>query len=453
MSGYDVDELLDGQMVRSSTFVFLLVAALALVSDGFDIAAIGFVAPELVRAWNLPRAAMVPVLSAGLWGLLVGGPLLGFLGDRFGRKRAVVAGLAWAGVLTLLCMEASSLRELVVLRFLAGAGLGGVISNVIALTAEAAPKRLRGRFIILVSLGVPAGFALPGLVGAALVPRFGWPSLFLAGGVLPLAAALTVALVVPESIKFLAHRGGRDEAVRRIARRIRPDLLIEPGARITLARNIPAAASGSFRKLFAGRLALATPLLWVAVAANQMVNFFAITWLPTLLQSAGSSTVQASLFASAFAISGIVGALTLTMVIDRFGAVPNIVLFVAGVPLVAAMGVAGLPPWLSVAVIAAAGFCVTGNNAGANTTMGTIYPTAIRAAGIGWAQGVGRVGSLVAPLVGGILLESEIPVTEALFAPALFLAVGAVAWTGLAAICIRRFGGVRLREFALTEAG
>lgn len=446
----DLDALIDGQKIRRSTVVLLAIAILAMLCDGFDLAAIGYVGPELVKGWHVSPAELVPMFSAGIVGMLFGAPLLGFAGDRFGRKTAILVGLGVIGVFTLLGMAASTLPQLVVLRFLAGIGLGGVIPNIIALTAEAAPRHLRGRFIVIVNFGVPAGIALPGLVSAALVPSFGWPVLLLVGGLLPLAAAALVALVLPESIKYLAQRGGQDDKVRRLAAALRPDVPIPAGVRFSASRSHGSAsgavASGSPRGLFAGGLAGITPLLWLALAANQMANFFSLSWLPTLLQSMGSSTTHAGVNASLFSIGGLLGGLCLTFIVDRLGVIPMVLLFLLGVPLMAAIGTPELPPWALAAVIAGAGFCVTGINFSMGATLGTIYPTPVRSMGTGWAQAAGRLGSLAAPLIGGALLSLHLPMRELLFAPAGALAIGAAASAALTVLCVRRFGGCRLDE-------
>ena len=456
----DLDSLIDGQKVRPATAMFLLVATLAMLADGFDLSAIGFVAPELVKQWHVAPAALAPMFSAGIFGLLLGAPLLGFVGDRFGRKTALLAGLGIVGVFTLATMAGRSLPQFVVLRFLTGIGLGGVIPNVIALTAEAAPRRLRGLFIVIVNFGVPAGIAIPGLTAAALVPRFGWPALLLVGGLLPLLTAVLIALLVPESIKFLAQRGGRDEEVRRLAVRLRPSQPLAPDLRVSdwrvsdwrapdgriAAARAPAAASGSPKGLFADGLAAITPMLWLALAANQMANFFSLSWLPTLLQSMGASTTQAGVNASLFSIGGVAGGVCLTFVVDRLGVIPMIVLFLLGIPLMAGIGTPDLPPAVFAAVIAGAGFCVTGINFSMSATLGTIYPTPVRSLGTGWAQAAGRIGSLAAPVIGGALLGLHLPMQDLLLAPAAALAVGAVAAGVLAVLCVRRFGGCRLDE-------
>ncbi len=298
----NLEDVVDGQKVGSPAIMFLVIGTLVMLSDGFDLSAIGYVGPELVKEWHIAPSQLVSVFSAGIFGLLFGAPLFGFVGDRFGRKRAILLGLCVFGGLTLVTMAATSLPQFVALRFLTGVGLGGVIPNVIALTAEVAPKRLRGMFIVIVNFGVPAGIALPGFVAAGLVPQFGWPVLLFVGGVLPLAIATLVVFALPESIKYLANRGNRVEEVNRLARVLRPDLAIDGSTRFMVPANDPASVAGSPKTLFQGGLVAITPLLWVALAANQMSNFFSLTWLPTLLQSAGASTSQAGLSASLRAV-------------------------------------------------------------------------------------------------------------------------------------------------------
>ena len=447
--GIDLDDAIDGQKVRRASVVLLIVATLALLSDGFDIASIGYIGPELVKTWHVTRGELVPVFSAGIFGLLLGAPLLGFLGDRFGRKTAILVALGVVAGCTLATLAASTLTAFAALRFLTGVGLGGLIPNIVALVAEAAPKRRRGMFIVIVNFGVPAGISLPGLVAAALVPAYGWPVLLLVGGLLPLAVMGLVAVCARESIKFLVQRGGRDDQVRRMLAVIRPDL---PAGAVRLQpKAVAPLASGSPAGLFAGGLAVITPLLWLALAANQMANFFSLTWLPTLLQSAGATTSQAGVNASLFSIGGLLGGLCLTLIVDRLGVLPMVVLFLIGVPTMAAIG-HPLPPYAAGLVIAGAGFCVTGVNFTMGATLGVIYPTPVRAMGTGWCQAMGRLGSLAAPLIGGALLGLNLPFQDLLLVPAGSLAIGAVASIAIALLCRRRFGGLRIGDRAWVSA-
>ena len=445
----DLDEAIDGQRIGARTAPLLIVALLALVCDGFDLSAMGYVVPELVKTWGLEPARFVSAFSAGIIGMMIGGPLLGYYGDRLGRRRVIVWGLLAIGLTTLATMAAQSVSYLVVLRFLTGIVLGGVIPNVAALVAELAPNRARGRMLVAVTLGMPLGIAIPGLAAGLVVPALGWPGLLLLGGLLPLAVAFAARAILPESPKYLLERAGDAERALQVVRGLRPDLAI--GDDTGLVTAAPVEWRGSAGQLFAGSLMLATPLLWLCQAANQMANFFSLTWLPTLLQSAGESTAHAGANASLFALGGLGAGALLLFVIDRLGVVPLVAMFLIGTPLVGLMASAELGPALHAAIIAGAGLCVTGINFSLTALLPIFYPTAIRSLGTGWTQGAGRLGALAAPVVGGILLEQGIPTNELTFAPAVLMGIGALASLVLATVCFRQFGGTRVGEFGVAH--
>lgn len=441
----DLDELIDSQKNLRRLAPIICVAVLALLCDGFDLAAMGYIVPELVKEWQLAPAQFVSAFSAGIVGMMVGGPLLGLLGDRLGRRKVIVLGLGAIGLATLATMAAQTVQHLIVLRFLTGVGLGGVIPNVGALIAELTPRHVRGRTLVFVTLGMPLGIALPGLVAGMLLPLFGWPALLLVGGLMPLAVAMLALAIVPESPKFLLTQGRQSGAVRNIVQRLRPDVSISDNTTFSVRRQ--ETVGGSARQLFAGSLVVVTPLLWICQAANQMANFFSLTWLPTLLQSAGATTAQAGTHSSLFALGGLGAGVVLIFAIDRLGVVPLVVMFVLGVPLVSAMASSDLGPVLHGAVIAGAGLCVTGINFGLVALLAIFYPTSIRSLGTGWTQAAGRVGGLAAPVVGGYLLNRNIPISQLTLAPTILLAVGAVSAIVLAWLCFRQFGGTRIAEF------
>ena len=405
-----------GVDVRAAV-VFLVVATLAMISDGYDLAVMGLIAPELIKTWHVAPADLVPALSAGVIGLLVGAPTLGYVGDRLGRKPAMLICLGMMGVFSLLNALAGNLSQFVVLRFLTGVGLGGLSPVLMAAAAETAPRRLRGLFVIIVNFGVPAGFAVPGWTAALLVPRFGWTALLIVGGVMPIAVAGLCYVFVREPTAAPAARH-------------------DPPAR---ADGLP-----RWRELFAGKFALITPMCWLLLAANQFTNFFTLSWLPTLLQIAGLDTAQAGMDASFYAIGGIAGGVVLTVFIDRLGAIPLIVLFLFGAPAVAAIGAVNPGSLSLVAAVAAAGFCVTGNNFATNAVLGMIYRRHIRALGMGAAHAVGRLGSLAAQVVGGLLFAWHMTMQDMYLTPAVVLLVGAVASIVLVVMCRREFGNHRL---------
>ena len=288
---------------------------------------------------------------------------------------------------------------------------------------------------------------MPGLVAATLGPLFGWRAFLLVGGLMPLLVAVAGMVVLSESPKFLAGCRGRDAALRRAVREIRPDLRIESGTAIILAAMGPA-RRGSMRALFTGDFALVTPLLWLCQAANQMANFFALTWLPTLLQAGGAGAAHGGATASLFALGGLISGIVLLLLLDRIGVVPVLILFAVGAPLVAAMALPGLSSSLHAVVILGAGVCVTGVQIGLTALLGIFYPTSIRSSGVGWTQAAGRVGALAAPLVGGLLLSLDAPMSSLPLAPSALMVLGTLGCAVLVWRCRRRFGGFAPAEFS-----
>lgn len=454
VASMDVYEVVDGQKIGRAAIIFTLVATLVLVSDGFDLAAMGYIAPALIEDWGITPAQLVPALSASIIGMMIGGPLAGMLGDRFGRKRLMLGGLALTSLSTLAMMLVGSVGAIEMLRFVTGLGLGAIVPNAVALVAELTPQRHRGRALTLVASGVIVGTSLPGFTVAALAPHFGWRSILLVGGILPLVAAFLAALFIPESIKYLVARGGREGEVRHIARKLRPDLTIGDDARFF----VPAAAQESgglvpVKYLLRGDFRVVTPMLWIIQITVQMAGFFALTWLPTLLQAAGATVAQAGISTSFYSVGGFCSMLLLLFVMNRFGVFALVLLLLAGAPFVAVMALPGLPTIVHGAIIAGAGFCVHGAQLAITVLLGLFYPTGLRSSGVGWTQAIGRIGSLAAPLVGALLLEMAVTMRFFPLAPALLLLVGALASAMLAILCMRKFGGLRSGEFsALTES-
>ena len=202
-----VEQLVDEQRLGWFNLNLFLWSFLAMFGDGYDITAMAFAAPELVRDWGLHPASLGPAFSASLVGILFGAPLLGYVGDRHGRKPAIIAGCLIYGLCTLAIMWSSSLHQIIVLRFLTGLGIGGLMPNTISLNAELSPRRLRATLTVLMFTGITLGSGAPSLVAAWLVPRYGWEVLFLVGGAVPLLVAVGLYLALPESIKYLAQFG------------------------------------------------------------------------------------------------------------------------------------------------------------------------------------------------------------------------------------------------------
>jgi AAHS family 4-hydroxybenzoate transporter-like MFS transporter len=446
----DVRQLVDEQRIGIFNITIVVVSTLLMTCDGYDIFAAAFVAPELVKEWHVAPSALGPFLTASVVGLLFGAPLLGYFGDRFGRKKAIIIGTLFYGGFTLLATPATSLHQLMVLRFVAGLGIGGVIPNVIALNAEFAPKRLRAAFIIITQFGIPAGQALGGMVSGLWVPAHGWRVVFFLGGVVPLLLTLVAYFLLPESIKYLVLQASRVAEVRRIATILRPELPHPEDAQFVIPSS--AVTTGiSPLKLFSAGLASMTALLWLVQIALQVANFFMISWLPLLLRSAGATRSHTAVSTSLYSIGGMIGGTLMLFLVDRFGAIPIVAMFALGVPVVVRLGVPGLPTVVVLGAAAGAGFCIISINFGMNAVMGMIYPTAIRSNGVGWTMAVGRIGSLSGSVLGGLLLGMHLSQRQLFLAPAIFLGIGAVLCALFLRLCIRRFRGYRLDEAPVRE--
>ena len=199
----DVTRLIDEQKIGSFTIRLVFLSFVIMLTDGYDLLAASYGAPALISAWHVNPAALGPVFSAIPLGMVVGSPLLGWLGDKIGRRRTVILGTLIYGVFTLFCAGATSISELMVLRFITGIGLGGMLPNITALNAEFAPKRVRATLVVLMFMGVTAGSTLPALVVAAF-PPYGWQGLYIIGGVVPLLLSIVLFFWLPESLKYLS---------------------------------------------------------------------------------------------------------------------------------------------------------------------------------------------------------------------------------------------------------
>ncbi len=399
-----VNDIIDSRPVSRFQAMTILLCGLVLLLDGFDTQAMGFLVPPIAEELGIPLPAFGPVLSAGLFGLMLGAMGSGPIADRWGRKWAIIVSSLVFGSFSLLTPQANTVGELVALRFLTGLGLGGAMPNVVALASEYAPKRLQPILVTLIFVGMGGGAVLASLVGGALIPIWGWRSVFYVGGILPIALALLLVKLLPESVRFLTVRGGDPRRVHAIMQRIAPDLGNTPLAPTPANRHTGVAV----KHLFTEGRAMGTLLLWVPFFMNLLILYFILSWLPSLLRQAGMPVTAGITAVLSFSIGGIVGTILQGPLMKALGVFPAILgEFIAslGLVILAAQIFANFPVMMTVTFVL--GVTVQGAQAGINALSAMYYPTVIRSTGVGWALGVGRIGSIIGPFIGGLMLAAQ----------------------------------------------
>lgn len=429
----DVQAFIDERGLGRFQLRVVALCAVCMLLDGFDAQAIGYVAPSIVQAWHVSRASLTPVFAAGLVGLMLGALGFGPVADRVGRRPVLLACVLAFGLASLATATADSVRSLVAFRFLTGLGLGGAMPNAIALTTEYGPRRIRHTTVMLMFCGFSLGAALGGVAAAALIARFGWKAVFLVGGAVPCAALALLVPLLPESIRYLVVRGDRGARVAGILGRIDPGAPLDPGAAFTVEER--ASGGPAVKGLFTEGRARFTLLVWVLFFMSLLDLYLLTSWLPTIIHGAGVTVRRAVLVTALFQVGGIAGAIVLGRLFDRYAPFRSLALTYLGAgAFVLLVGAVATSPALLAAAVFGAGFCVVGGQIGANALTADSYPTAIRSTGVGWALGIGRIGSIVGPIVGGALLSLEWPIREIFLVAAAPMAIAALAAFAIAAL-------------------
>jgi AAHS family 4-hydroxybenzoate transporter-like MFS transporter len=425
----NVAQIIDGQRVGAFQVRAFLLCAAVLFVDGFDVQSITYVAPSISRAWNLPRGALGPTFSAGLFGVMLGALLLAPLADRIGRRRVIIWSCIAFGLCTLLTVWVGSLTSLLVLRFFTGLGLGAALPNAIGLASEYAPHKRRASIVMFVASGISLGAIAAGMAAAQLISTVGWRAVFVVGGVLPLLLAAALFRWLPESIRFAALIPQGQAEAKRLLREIKRDLGSDADVRIESGDTEGGRATVA--DLFKNQRGHATVLLWIAFFMSLLNVYLAINWLPTSLNASGFTVTQAAVITSMYHVGGVVGTYACGLLMDRLG--PHVILIFAF--LLAAAGfytfatAPSMAQWSTTLLLMATGFGVIGGQVGITTLASMIYPVAMRSTGLGWALGVGRVGSIVGPTIGGLMLATGLDAKHVYFVCIVPALVGALAVT------------------------
>lgn len=396
----NVAELIEGKLARPQIVIALWLCTL-MVLEGYDMQTLSFATPAILREWHVSRADFGAVLSAHLAGYLVGALVLSFFGDRIGRKNIIVAGAVIFGAFTFAAGFSTSPLELGIWRFGAGIGLGGAIPTGIALAAEYMPRRVRATTIGLMFVGYNVGAAAGGFIAAWTIADYGWPWVFYIGGIAAIPMFIGISLAIPESVRFLIIKGAPVSDVAAIVQQLRPRADLSDVTRYLAGEE---SRKNSPASLFEDGRALVTILLWLSFIASFTGHYFITGWMPTVLSDDGLSIAEANSAMGFFQLGGAIGSFLIAFLLDRVGIRVVALTFLAATPVVAVLGMQ-MPYSVLLTNMLIAGIGVLGGQIGLNALAGTIYPTYMRATGAGWGLGVGRVGSVAGPIIGGLLLS------------------------------------------------
>jgi MFS transporter, AAHS family, 4-hydroxybenzoate transporter len=430
-SAIDVGALLDQSPWTAQQKRWTLLAALAIIFDGFDIQILGFAIPSLIREWHVARSAFGPVLALGLAGMAVGSPVAGYFGDRFGRRTALIGCVILFGLATVASSFVNGVTGLAVLRVLTGMGAGGALPNAAALSAEFAPLRRRHAAVLLTIVCVPLGGMIGGVIASQVLPALGWRALYMIGGLTPLAFALLLWLALPESPRFLARdpadRQRLTELLRRMGHAADSASTYEDRTKVTADGRAP------IRTLLGPALARDTVGLWIAYFFCLGSIYVMFGWLPTLLTSQGISLATATTGLAVYNLGGVCGVVVWTFLINAFGSRGPMLAGALGTAASAVMVLlipfhANSNPVFLLAAIGLNGLLANAVQTSMFALAAHVYPTAVRASGVAYAAAMGRTGGVISSLFGAVLIQAGPVVFWWAIAAAMVVAFAGLAW-------------------------
>jgi AAHS family 4-hydroxybenzoate transporter-like MFS transporter len=412
----DVQAFLNEHPFSPFQWLIFALCFCVVLMDGFDTAAIGYIAPSLISEWGVERSALGPVLSAALFGLVVGSLSAGPLADRFGRKTVLSIAVLIFGLACLASAFSAGLNQLVAWRFVTGVGLGAAMPNAVTMMNEYCPEARRATLTNAMFCGFPLGAALGGFIAAWMIPYFGWRSVLILGGVAPLIIGSLIIFLLPESVRYMVAKNYPAERISEALRRVQPAagnslLLAEP--LVGGATEERAQARNSIGVVLSRELLVGSVMLWLAYFMGLVIFYALVNWMPVLLKDAGVAASTAALVSALFPLGGF-GAILSGWLMDRFNA--NLIIaacFALTAAAVYAIGQSTGHIGLLMLVVLGAGTIMNTAQSSLPTLAAAFYPTDGRATGVSWMMGIGRFGGiagsfLVAELSGRNLSFSQI---------------------------------------------
>lgn len=377
--------------------------------DGFDLTVIGVAVPKIAEALNVKPVEIGAALSIGQFGPMVGAVILGMVADRFGRKKTIFASALIFGFFTYMLAHITSTTDLALYRFLGGVGMGGAIPNALAFGSEYSPARSRTSTSLFMWAGMPFGSMIAAFAASWLLPNYGWQSVFIVGGIAPMIIAFAVLAFLPDSLHYLVSKG-TDKSMaeaRRILAKIDKDTPATADVQLTVVTQVKE-KGGSVKALFTGDRLMTTIMIWLLFFTSFYLLWILFSWVPTLLKKSGATVEQYSIGFAFIHLGSFVAILVIGRLMDKFNKL-TVVKYIFLGAFFAMLGFGyfstGYPFIVVILVSILAGLFVNGGNSSLMGLASAIYPAEIRATGIGWAYGIGKIGSLFAPVVGGFYLS------------------------------------------------
>jgi AAHS family 4-hydroxybenzoate transporter-like MFS transporter len=428
----NVQDFLNSHRFSGFQWMIFTLCFIIVLLDGFDTAAIGFIAPSLIKEWGVTRPALAPVLSAALFGLAAGALASGPLADRIGRKNVLTGSVLLFGAACVWSGFSSDLTQLTVLRFVTGLGLGAAMPNAVTLMSEYCPDHQRSTLTNAMFCGFPLGAAFGGFLAAWMIPHWGWRSVLLLGGTAPLVLALLMLVLLPESVRYMVAKGYPAQRIRAALLRI-SSTAAEAQTFVMTEKAAATGATSGAGVVLSKNYAVGSLMLWLAYFMGLVIFYALINWMPVLFKDAGLDPQTATLIAALFPLGG-VGAIFFGWLMDRFNA--NLIIAfgyaLTAVCIYAIGQVIGSVGMLMVAVFVGGTIMNTAQSS-MPALAAAFYPTQGRATGVAWMLGIGRFGGIA-----GSFLVAELSRRQLSFGQ-IFTVVALAGLIAMAALLIKQF--------------
>jgi AAHS family 4-hydroxybenzoate transporter-like MFS transporter len=406
---HDVAKIIDEAPISAFQIRVIALCSVATFLDGYDVQALGVTVPHIARAFGVEASAFGFAFSGSLVGMALGATMLSPLADRLGRRAVLIAMMVLVGLTTLGATFSMGITSMTIWRVLSGFGLGAIVPIAMTMTSEYAPARHRAALITLMVVCTALGAFTAGFAAPYIEQLWGWRGVFGVGAVLPLIAAVILWIALPQSLLSLVIKDPENPDIKRQLSKIVPNLSAVKFTVKTAGIQIDKA---SVKTLFSKKLYLRTTLVWIVMGVNMFANYALISWLPTLLDSAGWPLAQAQQSVGLLALGGVGGGLILAWLADRGWAIVSFSLAYAAVALALCLFMSGLytgPLWLLFSIIGLGAF---GSGMAFASFAASFYPPAIRSTGVGWFSGISRATSIFGPLTMAAMMKAGVdPVT------------------------------------------